>query len=138
WNASGASKKASIETATKPKLVKAPQRKAAKPAVKSARSSKRSAKAAVSRAPDFELSDQAGRPVSSQDLAGSPYVLYFYPKDNTPGCTTEACAFRDLHPAFRKLGVRVFGVSADSERSHAGFANKYELPFTLLSDPDKR
>ncbi|HEY6727668.1 MAG TPA: peroxiredoxin [Polyangiaceae bacterium] len=89
-------------------------------------------------APPFELSDQAGNVVSSSELAGKPYVLYFYPKDNTPGCTTEACAFRDLHPSFGDLGVSVFGVSADSSKSHAGFADKYGLPFPLLADTDKR
>ncbi len=89
------------------------------------------------RAPAFALPDQTGATVRSSDLNGHPYVLYFYPKDNTPGCTNEACGFRDAHPDFSRLGVRVFGVSADSSRSHAGFVEKFELPFTLLSDPNK-
>jgi peroxiredoxin Q/BCP len=88
-------------------------------------------------APTFALSDQDGEQVSSGELAGQPYVLYFYPKDDTPGCTTEACGFRDALPGFEKLGVRVIGVSPDSSASHERFRTKYELPFTLLSDADK-
>jgi thioredoxin-dependent peroxiredoxin len=90
------------------------------------------------KAPAFTLSDQGGEQVSSGDLAGQPYVLYFYPKDDTPGCTTEACAFRDALPAFEKLGVRVIGVSPDSPASHERFCTKYGLPFTLLCDTDKQ
>lgn len=88
-------------------------------------------------APSFALPDDMGAEVSSAGLAGSPYVLYFYPKDDTPGCTTEACGFRDALPAFEKLGVRVLGVSPDSPASHQRFRAKYELPFTLLSDAEK-
>lgn len=88
-------------------------------------------------APSFALPDETGAEVSSAELAGSPYVLYFYPKDDTPGCTTEACGFRDALPDFEKLGVRVLGVSPDSPASHQRFRAKYELPFTLLSDADK-
>jgi peroxiredoxin Q/BCP len=88
-------------------------------------------------APSFALPDETGAQVSSADLAGSPYVLYFYPKDDTPGCTTEACGFRDALSDFEKLGVRVLGVSPDSSASHQRFRAKYELPFTLLSDADK-
>jgi len=88
-------------------------------------------------APSFALSDQAGASLSSEDLEGKAYVLYFYPKDDTPGCTTEACAFRDALPDFKKLGVRVIGVSPDSSSSHERFIAKYSLPFTLLSDPEK-
>jgi len=88
-------------------------------------------------APSFELLDQAGASLSSADLAGKPYVLYFYPKDDTPGCTTQACGFRDALPDFKKLGVRVIGVSPDSSSSHERFVAKYSLPFSLLSDPDK-
>jgi peroxiredoxin Q/BCP len=88
-------------------------------------------------APSFTLPDETGAKVSSAELAGSPYVLYFYPKDDTPGCTTEACGFRDALPEFEKLGVRVLGVSPDSSVSHQRFRAKYELPFTLLSDADK-
>jgi len=89
-------------------------------------------------APGFALPDQGGAQVSSGALAGQPYVLYFYPKNDTPGCTTEACAFRDALPAFEELGVRVIGVSPDSSASHERFRAKYELPFTLLSDADKQ
>jgi thioredoxin-dependent peroxiredoxin len=87
------------------------------------------------RAPGFTLSDQAGAPVSSDDLAGKPYILYFYPKDDTPGCTTEACGFRDSISEFDGIGVRVLGVSPDSVATHQRFVGKYGLPFTLLSDP---
>jgi peroxiredoxin Q/BCP len=86
------------------------------------------------RAPAFSLSDQTGAVVSSGDLAGKPYVLYFYPKDDTPGCTTEACGFRDAISDFDGIGVRVLGVSPDSVATHQKFVGKYGLPFTLLSD----
>ncbi len=89
-------------------------------------------------APAFTLKDQSGAVVSSADLSGKPYVLYFYPKDDTSGCTAEACAFRDSGPKFGERGVRVIGVSPDSEASHAKFAGKYGLPFTLLADPEKQ
>lgn len=89
------------------------------------------------RAPSFDLPDQSGGSVSSESLAGRPYVLYFYPKDDTPGCTTEACAFRDSLPAFDRAGVRVLGVSPDSVASHQKFVGKYDLPFTLLSDSER-
>jgi peroxiredoxin Q/BCP len=89
-------------------------------------------------APAFSLPDQDGNVVSSESLKGAPYVLYFYPKDDTPGCTKEACGFRDSGAAFGKNGVRVLGVSPDSEKSHARFAEKYGLPFTLLADVDKK
>lgn len=89
------------------------------------------------RAPSFRLQDQSGTVISSSSLKGKPYVLYFYPKDNTPGCTQESCDFRDEERNFRASGVTIFGVSPDSVKSHAGFANKFELPFPLLSDPDK-
>jgi len=88
-------------------------------------------------APAFSLLDQAGKTLSSSDLRGKPYVLYFYPKDDTPGCTREACDFRDEHAAFERAGITVLGVSPDSSKSHAGFATKYSLPFRLLADPDK-
>jgi peroxiredoxin Q/BCP len=90
-----------------------------------------------SRAPSFSLPDQAGRVVSSSSLAGKPYVLYFYPKDDTSGCTREACGFRDSLRGFGQKGVRIIGVSPDSEASHARFAGKYGLPFTLLADTEK-
>ena len=79
-----------------------------------------------------------GGPVSSKDLAGAPYVLYFYPKDDTPGCTLEGQGFRDQRPAFKRLGVRVLGVSRDTLSSHEKFRSKYALPFDLLSDADER
>jgi peroxiredoxin Q/BCP len=90
------------------------------------------------RAPSFALRDQDGNELRSDSLKGTPYVLYFYPKDDTPGCTTEACGFRDNARGFGKHKVRVLGVSPDSEASHARFAKKYGLPFTLLSDPEKK
>jgi peroxiredoxin Q/BCP len=90
-----------------------------------------------SRAPAFELSDEKGQKVSSAALAGSPYLLYFYPKDDTPGCTKEACDIRDSFARFGQQGLRVLGVSPDSAASHAKFSSKYGLPFTLLSDPEK-
>ena len=79
-----------------------------------------------------------GGPLSSKDLAGAPYVLYFYPKDDTPGCTLEGQGFRDQRPAFKRLGVRVLGVSRDTLSSHEKFRSKYALPFDLLSDADER
>ena len=86
------------------------------------------------KAPDFSLPANDGSTVSLKGLAGKKVVLYFYPKDNTPGCTREACNFRDNHAALQKAGTVVLGVSADSIKSHQNFAGKYELPFPLLSD----
>jgi thioredoxin-dependent peroxiredoxin len=87
------------------------------------------------KAPDFTLPSQAGEQVQLSDLLGSHVVvLYFYPKDNTSGCTAEACAFRDSYEAFTDAGATVIGVSSDSVDKHAGFAGKHKLPFTLLSD----
>jgi peroxiredoxin Q/BCP len=88
-------------------------------------------------APPFALTDATGKRVALQDLAGRDVVLYFYPKDDTPGCTKEACGFRDAWTELRELGVEVLGVSPDSAESHGRFAEKYRLPFRLLSDPDK-
>ena len=88
------------------------------------------------KAPDFTLSDKDGNAVSLSDFAGKKVVLYFYPKDNTPGCTRQACAFAGAYNEFQKRGVVVIGVSRDSVASHARFAEKYSLPFILLSDPD--
>ena len=85
-------------------------------------------------APDFTLPDQDGSPVSLSAFRGQKIVLYFYPRDNTPGCSREAAAYRDALPEFEALGVRVFGLSKDSSASHRKFADKYELNFTLLSD----
>jgi thioredoxin-dependent peroxiredoxin len=89
-------------------------------------------------APPFALSDADGRTVALEDLAGMHVVLYFYPKDDTPGCTKEACGFRDAWHDLQALGAVVLGVSPDSGASHTRFAEKYRLPFPLLSDPDKR
>lgn len=89
-------------------------------------------------APDFTLNDSNGNPVSLKDFRGKDVILYFYPKDDTPGCTKEACSFRDSYPEFEKLNAVVLGISADSENSHVKFADKYNLPFTLLSDPEKK
>ena len=89
------------------------------------------------KAPSFSLKDSNGKTVSLKDFLGKKVVLYFYPKDNTSGCIKEACDFRDAYPDFKKVNAFVLGVSADSEKSHQGFASKYNLPFTLLSDPDK-
>lgn len=86
-------------------------------------------------APDFTLPDQTGAPVSLKDLIGKKtIVLYFYPKDDTPGCTKESCAFRDSYTVFQEAGAEVIGISSDSPESHQQFAAKYQLPFTLLSD----
>ena len=87
-------------------------------------------------APNFELKDNEGKLHKLTDYTGQTIVVYFYPRDNTPGCTTEACSFRDAYADFREAGVEVIGISPDSEKSHTNFINKFELPFTLLSDPD--
>jgi thioredoxin-dependent peroxiredoxin len=87
-------------------------------------------------APDFELQSDSGETVKLSELRGRPVVLYFYPKDDTPGCTTEACEFRDAYDVFRERGAEVLGVSPDGVTSHEKFKTKYELPFTLLADPD--
>ncbi|MEB3178664.1 MAG: peroxiredoxin [Nostocaceae cyanobacterium] len=85
-------------------------------------------------APDFTLPDQNGTTVSLKDFHGKAVVLYFYPKDDTPGCTAESCAFRDQYEVFKSAGAEVIGVSGDTPESHKSFAAKYQLPFTLLSD----
>lgn len=87
-------------------------------------------------APAFTSTDANGNAVKLKDLRGQKVVLYFYPKDDTPGCTKEACSFRDSFSEFKKRGIKVLGVSPDSEASHKKFAAKYELPFTLLADKD--
>jgi len=89
-------------------------------------------------APDFALTSDSGETVTLSSLRGSPIVLYFYPKDDTPGCTTEACEFRDEYSRFRQRGAVVLGVSPDDEASHVRFKEKYSLPFTLLADPDHK
>jgi peroxiredoxin Q/BCP len=90
------------------------------------------------KAPDFALANQAGKTVGIKDFKGQPIVLYFYPKDNTPGCTKEACDFRDTDAAVRKTGAVVLGVSLDDEASHQKFITKYHLPFSLLCDEDAK
>ncbi len=88
------------------------------------------------KAPDFTLNDKYGSPVSLSSFLGKKVVLYFYPKDNTPGCTRQACAFARNYGVFEEENVVVIGISKDSTASHLKFAQKYELPFVLLSDPD--
>ena len=88
------------------------------------------------KAPNFTLTDKNGKTVSLSDFSGKRVVLYFYPKDNTPGCTRQACAFAGLYREFQNRGVEVIGVSKDSVASHIKFAEKYSLPFVLLADPD--
>jgi peroxiredoxin Q/BCP len=90
------------------------------------------------KAPAFTLTGDDGSKVRLADLAGGPVVLYFYPKDDTPGCTKEACAFRDLAADMKKLGAKVFGVSPDDVESHAAFRDKYKLNFPLLADVDHK
>jgi thioredoxin-dependent peroxiredoxin len=87
-------------------------------------------------APDFELPTDSGETIKLSDLRGKPVVLYFYPKDDTPGCTTQACGIRDAYGEFERAGAVVLGVSPDNERSHVKFKDKYELPFTLLADTE--
>ncbi len=90
------------------------------------------------KAPDFILPDQDGKKVSLKDFKGKKIILYFYPKDNTSGCTKEACSFRDDFPKFKKTDAVILGVSPDSVSSHKKFAEKFNLPFTLLSDEEKK
>ena len=90
------------------------------------------------KAPDFAVTDQGGNTVRLKDLRGKKVVLYFYPKDDTPGCTKEACSFRDSFSKFKKRGIEVFGVSLDSEKSHQKFIDKFSLPFRLLADTDRK
>ena len=85
--------------------------------------------------PTFSVADEQGRVVTDKDLLGKPTVIYFYPKDSTPGCTAEACNIRDNYHSFLARGYQVFGVSKDSQASHVKFKEKYDLPFPLLSDP---
>ena len=89
------------------------------------------------KAPEFTTIDQDGKRRALSDFQGRKVILYFYPKDNTSGCTKEACAFRDHFDRFRQLNVEIVGVSIDSEKSHKSFVQKYDLPFTLLADADK-
>jgi len=90
------------------------------------------------KAPAFEVVDQDGNPISLKDYSGQKLVLYFYPKDDTPGCTAEACNLRDNYALLLKKGYKIVGVSADDERSHKKFIEKYVLPFPLIPDKDKK
>jgi peroxiredoxin Q/BCP len=90
------------------------------------------------KAPAFALSNQAGKTISLKDFSGERFVIYFYPADDTPGCTKEACQFNDGLGAYRKLGVKVIGVSPDGAEKHIAFRKKYGLTFDLLSDPEKK
>jgi len=89
-------------------------------------------------APDFELTSDTGERVKLSDFRGKPVVLYFYPKDDTPGCTRQACGIRDAWSEFQRAGAEVFGISADTQASHERFKSKYSLPFTLLADPEHK
>ncbi len=89
------------------------------------------------KAPDFTAKDQNGADISLSDFSGKEVILYFYPKDDTPGCTAEACSFRDNYQSLLKQGFEVLGVSTDDEKSHQKFISKYSLPFPLISDTDK-
>ena len=90
------------------------------------------------KAPQFTLKDEQGRSVSLSDFSGKKVVVYFYPKDDTPGCTTEACGFRDIYDQILAKGAVVIGISADDEASHAKFKSKFDLPFYLLADPERK
>jgi len=90
------------------------------------------------KAPDFSLADQTGKTVRLKDFKGKPVVLYFYPKDDTPGCTKEACDFRDAESAIKKTGAVILGVSLDGETAHQKFIAKYKLPFSLLCDEEAK
>lgn len=90
------------------------------------------------RAPEFEGVDQNGNPAKLSDFAGKKLIVYFYPKDDTPGCTAEACSLRDSYEELVAKGFAVVGVSTDSQKSHQKFIEKYSLPFTLISDPDRK
>lgn len=90
------------------------------------------------KAPEIILNDKNGNEVKLSDFAGRKVVVYFYPKDNTPGCSRQACAFKNMYAEYEELGIPVIGISKDSEASHMRFADKYELPFILLSDPELR
>jgi peroxiredoxin Q/BCP len=90
------------------------------------------------KAPDFKANDQSGKPVSLQHFSGKTIILYFYPKDDTPGCTAEACSFRDNYQILIEKGFAVIGVSTDDEKSHQKFIKKFDLPFSLIADTDKK
>lgn len=92
---------------------------------------------AGSKVPEFKVSDQDGNTISSEDLKGEKYVVFFYPKASTPGCTAEACNLRDNYKELQNKGYRILGVSADSQKRQSNFKNKYEFPFPLIADEDK-
>jgi thioredoxin-dependent peroxiredoxin len=136
--------KASAKTAAAAPKAKTGDPKPAKRAAPAKPAAKAAPKAAAgervsegSKAPSFSLTDDTGAVVSSASLVGKPYILYFYPKDDTPGCTKEACDFRDNLRAFNAQKLRIIGVSPDDPARHAKFKQKYELTFTLLSDTEK-
>jgi len=128
--------KAKAPTAS-PVTKKTPAKPAPAPATKPKVAAASAGLGEGSKAPAFSLPDETGAVVSSASLTGKPYVIYFYPKDDTPGCTKEACDFRDNLKAFNSAKVRVLGVSPDDSKRHAKFKEKYGLNFTLLSDVDK-
>jgi thioredoxin-dependent peroxiredoxin len=134
-------KKAVAQASKAPAAKKVSSKPAAVPKVPSKVKTELAASSAAlaegSKAPAFSLPDETGTVLSSVSLAGKPYVIYFYPKDDTPGCTKEACDFRDNLKAFNNAKVRVLGVSPDDPKRHAKFKEKYGLNFTLLSDVDK-
>ena len=132
-----AEKAAPAKAVAKAKPVKAAKKAAKAEASNGVPSEASSRLVAGDAAPSFSLPDQDGNVVSSDSLEGKSYVIYFYPKDDTPGCTREACGFRDDLGKFQARGVEVFGVSPDSAASHTKFIDKYGLNFTLLSDGDK-
>ncbi len=131
-----ASAKPAAKTSAKAGVKPAP--KAAAPSNAPAKSEGSAGLAEGDKAPAFSLPDESGAIVSSASLSGKPYVIYFYPKDDTPGCTKEACDFRDNLRAFNAQKVRVLGVSPDDPKRHAKFKEKYGLTFTLLSDTEKQ
>lgn len=90
------------------------------------------------KAPDFKLLNEKNETIMLSQFVGKPFVLYFYPKDDSPGCTTEACSFRDSYNEYQNLGVEIIGISPDNSTSHEKFSKKYQLPFILLADPDHK
>jgi peroxiredoxin Q/BCP len=130
--------KPTAKTSASAKAVAKPKPKAAVVAQALPQSEARAGLAEGDKAPAFSLPDESGALVSSASLSGKPYVIYFYPKDDTPGCTKEACDFRDNLRAFNSQKVRVLGVSPDDSKRHAKFKEKYGLTFTLLSDTEKQ
>lgn len=140
-------KAAKKKTPAKAKTKKHPARLGHRPVAPRSKTAKKAARKPARRAgplregglaPSFTLLDDSGQMFSSHVLEGQPYVVYFYPKDDTPGCTKEACGFRDHLAELARVGVQVIGISPDSVGSHARFKDKYDLPFMLLSDDDRK